>query len=111
MKFSLIFFTSISLSLCANATTLRVRHRDNPVNVTKYRFENFNKTSSLIYDSWFDETSNYLILNVEGTNYQYCGFTPSEWNNFKKAESLGGHYVKNIKGRFDCRQIRPPTYD
>lgn len=100
------------LLLCigANATTLKVKYLETPLNVTMNGFENFRKNSSVIYDSWYDKKNNYLILNISGTNYHYCGFGSTEWSYFKNAESLGRNYIQNIKGRFDCRQIPPPTY-
>jgi hypothetical protein len=110
MKLNLILFTLLTFCITANATTLKVKYLERPVNVTKNGFENFKKSSSLINDSWYDKNNNYLILNIQGTSYHYCGFGRSEWESFKKSESLGQHYIRNIKGRFDCRQIPPPAY-
>jgi hypothetical protein len=109
MKISFIFII-LFFSNVASARTLIVKYRSGPVDVTKHGFENFQKQSSVIYNSWYDRKSNYLILNVKGTNYHYCGFGIQEWEYFKNASSLGRFYIQNIKGRFDCRLIPPPTY-
>ena len=110
MKLNQIIFAMLIFCSSLNAKTLDVKYLDRPVNVTKNGFEKYKKSSSLINESWYDKNNNYLILNLQGTNYHYCGFSRSEWNYFKTAESLGRHYIKNIKGRFDCRLTPPPSY-
>jgi hypothetical protein len=110
MKFNLIIFTLFIFCINANATTLQIKYLDTPVNVTKNGFENFTKQSSVIFNSWYDRKNNYLIINVNGTNYHYCGFGSHDWKSFKKSVSLGRHYIQNIKGRFDCRIFPLPKY-
>lgn len=94
----------------ASARVINVKFRSNPVDVTKNGFENLRKTSSMIFDSWYDQSNNYLILNIKGKNYHYCGFSAYDWKAFKTADSLGRHYLQNIKGRFDCRIYPYPQY-
>ncbi len=103
--FIILFFSNIS-----NARSLIVKYRSGPVDVTKHGFENFQKQSSVIYDSWYDRKNNYLIINVKGTNYHYCGFDNKYWEYLKNASSLGRFYIQNIKGRFDCRLSPVPSY-
>jgi hypothetical protein len=110
MKLNFFIFSIVFFSSLANAKTLIVKYRSAPVDVTKHGFENFQKQSSVIFNSWYDRKNNYLIINVNGTNYHYCGFGSHEWKSFKNASSLGRFYIQNIKGRFDCRLSPVPSY-
>jgi hypothetical protein len=110
MNLKYLLISIFLFSSLANARTLIVKYRSGPVDVTKHGFENYNKKSSLIYDSWYDQKNKYLIINIKGTNYHYCGFGSSEWDYFKNAESLGKFYNWYIKGRFDCRFFPVPNY-
>jgi hypothetical protein len=110
MRLIHLVLSIVLFSNFANARTLIVKYRSGPVDVTKHGFENFQKQSSVIYNSWYDRKNNYLIINVKGTNYHYCGFENKYWEYFKNASSLGRFYIQNIKGRYDCRLIPPPTY-
>ena len=40
-----------------------------------------------------------------GPVYQYSGFTPYHWTNFRQAESIGSHLHRFIKPNFACKKI------
>ncbi|MDC6407142.1 MULTISPECIES: KTSC domain-containing protein [Maribacter] len=59
--------------------------------------------SSWIYDAEYyscDGKTGYLIIETKSKNYIHSGVPIGMWNEFKKADSFGKYYNRNIKGRF-----------
>lgn len=88
-----------------------VRYRPTAVDVGAPYFERLGRAdSTLVYAAWYDDEANYMVINLAGTNYHYCGFPRSAWIALQTAGSMGRHYQSNIKGRYDCRVHFVPTY-
>ncbi len=106
------FLLSLIISSLAFAdTSLHVKYRDTPVNVSGANFEFVDTAkSSLVTGAWFDASKGYMIIGLSGVNYHYCGLDHATWNQFKKADSFGKFYLQRIKGRFDCRINPVPDY-
>ena len=82
----------------------------------KVPFDNDYEYSSLIFDevdsSCFSEVSydiNNEILVVRfrdsGALYYYYKISPSFYDSFRSADSLGGFYNNSIKGKFSCYRL------
>ena len=117
MKYSPSFYSItvlVALLLIPNIlfaeTLLTIKYRPDPVDIDKPYFEYFNTSSSFIRDAWYDKANKYMIVNLAGTNYHYCGLDSSTWQEFKNAESYGSFYRSTIKGNFDCRIFPVPEY-
>ena len=88
-----------------------VKYRPTSVDVGAPYFERLGRAdSTLVYAAWYDDGNNYMVINLTGTNYHYCGFPRSSWIALQTAGSMGSHYRSNIKGRYDCRVHFVPTY-
>ncbi len=90
---------------------VEVKYRDDPVDIAAPHFEYFDTSgSSFIRGAWYDQGNQYLVINLDGVYYHYCGLPPSVWSNFKEADSFGRFYNQNIKVKYDCRQGHVPGY-
>ncbi len=107
-------FSEESASVSQDAWTQNfkfVKYRDTLVDVGAPYFENLGRLdSTLVYDAWYDEKNSYMVINLSGTNYHYCGFGKSDWKSLETASSMGRWYRANIKGSFDCRIYPVPSY-
>lgn len=68
------------------------------------------KDSSLVNIICYDEAEKYLLVNLNGTFYHYCGLNEIVYQEWLKADSLGKFYGSRIKGNYDCRVTPPPIY-
>lgn len=68
------------------------------------------KDSSLVQEILFDQNHNYLIVNLRGTYYHYCGIPKNIVNTWVSASSLGKFYRSYIRGNYDCRVNPIPSY-
>jgi len=89
-----------------------VKYRPTPVDVGAPHFKSLgHRESRLVTGAWYDGGNNYLVINLNGTNYHYCGFPRSAWQALRNAESMGRHYNAEIRGEHDCRNYIVPSYD
>lgn len=58
--------------------------------------------SSFMRGGSYDESEQYLILNLSGTNYNYCDVPEYVVDGLESASSHGSYYNSNIKGQYDC---------
>jgi len=86
-----------------------VRYRNDPVDVASFEYLNTSR-SSWVRGAWYDADNQYMIINLQGTNYHYCGMPSSAWRSFKSASSFGSHYNAFIKSNYDCQYNHPPDY-
>jgi hypothetical protein len=94
------------------ANYITIKYRSSQVDVANPRFEYLDTSgSSLVRGAWYDDSKKYMIINLNGTNYHYCGLPLSTWNEFKAASSFGSFYNSDIKGNFDCRGNPVPIYE
>ena len=90
---------------------ITVKYRATQVDVADSRFEYLDTSrSSFVQGAWYDSSNEYMIINLSGTNYHYCGMPSSVWQEFKSASSFGTYYNSDIKGNFDCRENPVPDY-
>lgn len=88
-----------------------VKYREDLVDLNHSRWEYLNTSnSSWIRGAWYDEKEQYMIIDLNGTKYHYCGIYKNVWNKFKNADSFGKNYNKYIKGNYDCRNAIVPEY-
>jgi hypothetical protein len=87
-----------------------VEYRDTSVDVAD--FEHMVGRGSLVEDAWYDDGTQYLIIDLGDAFYDYCAVPALTWNEFKAADSLGTYYNAELKGgSFDCRIHGAPQYD
>lgn len=88
-----------------------VKYKNTPVDINHQRWDKLNTSkSSFVNGAWYDSQNKYMIINLSGTNYHYCGLPSSIWSSFKLASSFGTYYNSNIKGKYDCRVNPIPSY-
>jgi hypothetical protein len=88
-----------------------VKYRADPVDIAAPYFESLDGSdSSVVGGAWFDSENKYLIINLQGTVYHYCGLDDSVWSSLKSAPSMGTYFQDYIKGSFDCRVFPVPVY-
>jgi hypothetical protein len=51
-----------------------------------------------------------MLINLNGTYYYFCEIDNETVASLLKADSMGRYYNSAIKGRFDCRVNRVPSY-
>lgn len=66
--------------------------------------------SSFIRRICYDETNEYMLINLNGTYYHYCAIDAGTVSSLLSAPSMGRFYNSSIKGNFDCRTHRVPEY-
>jgi len=87
-----------------------IRYRDDPVDVGAPWFETLHADSSLIRAAWFDAENGYLVIDLQGTVYHYCGMPVSIWQVLVAATSQGSYFNQSIKASYDCRSNLVPEY-
>lgn len=82
---------------------IKVKYKEDSVDLADPRFEYLDTTGSeFIFGAWYDDDEQYMIINLNGTYYHYCGMPGSVWDDFRNAETFGGFYNKWIKGNYAC---------
>lgn len=88
-----------------------VAYRSDPVDIAHPAFEYLDTSgSSLVRRAWYDDDTGYMVINLNGTYYHYCGMPISAWFAFGDAASFGSYYNSSIQGRYDCRSGFVPDY-
>lgn len=90
-----------------------VHGREDKLDIAHNRWEVIDTTkSSFIRGSWYDKENSYLIMDLDGRNYQYCGVNEEIWFAYKNAESFGIYFNENIKGNYQCHldKSKIPVY-
>jgi len=80
-----------------------------PVNLAPFNCEWVTR-SSVVERLCYDPKEQYVIVNLGGTYYHYCEVPSGVVSEWRDADSMGRYYNAQIKGRFDCRVNRMPTY-
>jgi hypothetical protein len=66
--------------------------------------------SSFINRVCYDRANEYMLISLNGIYYHYCEIDSGTIDSLMGAESMGRYYNASIRGRFDCRSRRVPTY-
>lgn len=88
----------------ANDETVYVKYYGQ-VNLSHFDCETITR-SSVINRLCYDKKNQYVIVNLAGTYYHYCGMPKNTVKAWRNAESMGKYYHKYVKGRYDCRVMR-----
>ena len=91
-----------------NAETVNVKYRG-VVALEPFACETITH-SSLVKRICYDRREQYMIINLQGTYYHYCEIDAGKVSALHNASSMGRYFNENIKGRFDCRTRRVPSY-
>ncbi|MBO7670396.1 MAG: KTSC domain-containing protein [Oscillospiraceae bacterium] len=59
--------------------------------------------SSIGYDS--STGTLMVVFRDSGAKYAYGEVPKTVYNELRDAESMGGYYNKNIKGKYDCTKV------
>jgi hypothetical protein len=93
------------------ANYVEVKYRSTPVNLFAQGFEYHNTdASSFIRGAWYDKQNRYLVMNIDGTYYNYCGVPEFVWRGFKESESYGRFFNASIKESFEYKNCIGPDY-
>ena len=102
---TLILFLLMSGSVSAEQL-LTVKYRDDVVDVSSFLHQDTSE-SSWITGIWYDEENDYLIIGLNGINYQYCGVPVDVWEDiidYDKHGSYGRAYNQYLKGSYSCQE-------
>ena len=105
-KFVLVALLALPLS--AKAETVFVKYRG-VVDLAPFQCETATR-SSFIRRVCYDKRERYMLIGLNGTYYHYCEIGAEVVSNLMTADSMGRYYNDVIKGSFDCRVNRMPTY-
>jgi len=89
--------------------TVSVQYRGQ-VALASFECDAFSR-SSLVRRLCYDAQEEYLLVSLNGTYYHYCEVPRAVATAWKNAQSLGQFYNQQVKGRFDCRVYRMPSYE
>lgn len=103
---ALLYFLFFS----SNSGYVKVKYRDNKVNIAAENFESLGETDSTVKGAWYDSSKSYMVIKLSSTYYHYCGMPNSVWRNFKATPSSYNYYKNRIKGNYDCRVNPVPIY-
>lgn len=104
-----IGFAGLALPASAISETVQVKYRG-PVSLASFQCEWISR-SSVVRRLCYDSKEQYVVVNLTGTYYHYCEVPASVVANWRQAESMGRYYNTQVKGRFDCRILRVPSYN
>ena len=90
------------------AETVMVKYRG-PVNLRHLQCEWVTR-SSLVQRLCYDAPSSYVLVNLSGTYYHYCGVPADVVSAWRAADSMGRFFNARVKGRYDCRVAAVPSY-
>lgn len=65
---------------------------------------------NLVEWAWWSKDLDYMIINLNRTNYHYCWFTRLDWIDFSKSKNKDSFYIEKIKWNFDCRNWWLPLF-
>jgi hypothetical protein len=92
----------------AQAERVYVKYRGE-VDLAPFQCQTIDR-SSVVNRLCFDPANAYVIVNLTGTYYHYCGVPAGTVRAWLSAPSMGKFFNQHIKGRFDCRVTPPPQY-
>jgi len=92
----------------AEAETVNVKYRGT-VDLAPFQCE-WTKDGSRVTRLCYDARERYVIVNLQGTYYHYCEVPAGTVAQWRKSDSLGRFFDTRVKGNFDCRVNRVPSY-
>jgi hypothetical protein len=76
----------------------KIKYKEEPLDLTDPKYEQFDPDSSLLTNTWYD--GNNLVVNVNGSNYEYRDVPEEVYEEFKNAKSKGTFYNTKIKNTY-----------
>jgi hypothetical protein len=97
----------------AHAESVYVKYRGD-VDLRPFRCSDISR-SSFVNRVCYDQRNQYMLISLNGTFYHYCELSPTTFDAFMAAPSMGQFYNQNIKGwgndgPYDCRTHKVPQY-
>lgn len=93
-----------------NSGYVKIKYRDDKVNISANNFEPLNESDSTVKGAWYDSSEDYMVIKLGSTYYHYCGMPSGVWYGLKSSTHLYSYYQEEIKGNFDCRVFSVPEY-
>ena len=88
----------------SNCPIISVKYRTKgTVPICANTFSGLPSPNGDVRSAYFDSGNNYMIVNLNGTNYHYCRFPNSVWRNWSNQSSKYTYYDLYIRGNYDCR--------
>ena len=103
-----VFVILLGLSPLARAETVFVKYRG-MVNLAPFQCETVTR-SRFIHRVCYDKRERYMLISLNGVYYHYCEIGAQTISSLMKADSMGRYYNAFIKGNYDCRINRMPSY-
>jgi hypothetical protein len=91
-----------------NEETVFVKYRGE-VDLTPFDCTDVTR-SSFIDRVCYDRSNKYMLISLNGTYYPYCEIDAGTVSSLLNSPSMGSFYNASIKGAFDCRFHRVPSY-
>jgi KTSC domain len=91
-----------------NEESVFVKYRGH-VDLTPFECTDITR-SSFIDRVCYDRTNEYMLISLNGTFYHYCEIDAGTVSSLLNSPSMGSFYNASIKGAFDCRLHRMPSY-
>jgi hypothetical protein len=104
----LIAIIFAAVPLCARAESVVVKYRG-VVDLAPFQCTSITQ-SSFVNRVCYDKGHQYMLIQLNGVYYHYCGIDVGTVSELLSASSTGGFYNARIKARFDCRLTPPPSY-
>ena len=103
-----VMLLALGVATELRAETVMVKYRG-VVNLAPFQCE-WLAGSSFVNRLCYDRKESYVVVSLRGTYYHYCEVPAAVVVAWKGAASAGGFYNEQVKGRYDCRVLRVPTY-
>lgn len=100
LVFTIIVVALILRTTYINSNIVYLKYYEGPVRL--YDFEVYKVRDSFIKRMAYKADENYMILKINDSYYNYCGFPNTQWSHFKDAQSKGNYYNNYIKGNYEC---------
>ena len=88
----------------SNCPKISVKYRTKgTVPICANTFSGLPSPNGDVRGAYFDSGNNYMIVNLNGTNYHYCRFPNNVWREWSNQSNKYTYYDRNIRGGYDCR--------
>lgn len=95
-------------ALAQRSEIVEVKYRG-PVDLKHFDCSDISR-SSFIKRVCYDRSNAYMVISLNGTYYHYCEIDSGTVSSLLGANSMGRYFNVSVKGKFDCRTHRIPTY-
>ena len=107
-RLALSLILAVSVTAPCRSETVDVKYRG-PVDLSSFVCTPIER-SSLVRRVCYENPNSYMIVNLNGTYYNYCNIDSKTVGTFLAAVSMGHYFNAAIKGHFDCTAGRVSTH-